>query len=203
MHRRDRAQIRENRIAILARHLRIGGKRHRRIDQAAIGEAARVHRPIKLVRGPRSDAGCRIWGNIGRIDRAERGGHRKAAGKQHAAGVRVAGDTVAGVGEIFTLGDEVVIPGRRRNSRAAGAGQKGQTWRGRPKAGADRSARRPPQFGSLPQASGIASVPFGTADGSGGTGREASHAATAATSLSLRLAATSCIQSGAAAVRVP
>jgi hypothetical protein len=47
-----------------------------------------------------------------------------------------------------------------------------------------------PQFGSLPQPSGICSVPFGTGDGSGGTGTEASQAATAVTSLSVRLAAT-------------
>jgi hypothetical protein len=50
---------------------------------------------------------------------------------------------------------------------------------------------------------GIASVPCGTGDGSGGIGSDASQAATAVTSLSVRLAATSCMQSGAAAVRVP
>ena len=53
-------------------------------------------------------------------------------------------------------------------------------------------------------AGGLAmATPFGTGDGSGGTGTEASQAATAVTSLSRRPAATSCMQSGEGAVRVP
>ena len=69
--------------------------------------------------------------------------------------------------------------------------------------GSGRASRsrtaRASQFGSLPHASGIASVPCATGDGSRWIGRDASQAATAVTSLSVRLAATICMQSGSAA----
>ena len=59
------------------------------------------------------------------------------------------------------------------------------------------------QFGSLPQASGIGRLPCGANDGSAGAGRDESQAATALTSSSVSRPATICMQSGAAAVRVP
>ena len=57
--------------------------------------------------------------------------------------------------------------------------------------------------GSLPQANGSTKLPFGAGEGFGGAGRDESQAATALTSSSVRWPATTCMQSGAIAVRVP
>ena len=47
--------------------------------------------------------------------RAERGGHREAAGKHAAAGFCMAGDAVAGAGEILALAHHIGgSPGARR-----------------------------------------------------------------------------------------
>jgi hypothetical protein len=132
--------------------------------------------------------------------RAERSGHWPAACEQSAAGVCMAGDAIAGASQVLALGDEGIVGRLRRGA----ASQKHKCRDGvKRQERMDPHKRSPPQFGSLPQASGIGSVPFGTGDGSTGMGIEASQAATAVTSLSVRLAATSCMQSGSAAVRVP
>ena len=106
LHRRDRAQIGEDRVAVLARDLGVGGKRHRRIDQPAVGEAPVMHHLVELVGRPLADAGLRIGRDVGGVERAERRLHRQAAGKGLAFARGVAGDAVAGAGQVFALGDQ-------------------------------------------------------------------------------------------------
>ena len=117
LHRRDRAQVSIDRVAVLARHLGVGGKRHRRIDQPAVGETPVMHHLVELVGRPHPDAGLRIGRDVGGKERAERRLHRQAAGKDLAFARGMTGDAVAGAGEIFALGDEGRIL-RRRGRRA-------------------------------------------------------------------------------------
>ena len=128
---------------------------------------------------------------FGTIERAERRRHRPAAGEQRAAGRGVAGDAVAGAGEVFALLDDQ----RRRRRRA----QRGPT-RQRASAGGRADAERPdcrmtqhcPRLSSARcrTASGMRSEPCGTGDGSAGAGSDARQAATAVTSASVSRLAT-------------
>ena len=112
--RRNRPQIGVDRVAVLARHLGVGGERHRRIDQPAVGKSPLVHHLVELIGRPCADPGLRIRRDVRRIERAERRMHRQAAGKYLAFARGVAGDAVAGTGEIFAVGDHRRIPWRRR-----------------------------------------------------------------------------------------
>ena len=119
----------------------------------------------------------------------------------------MAGDAIPGAREIFALLD----PQSLRRLRVQGAGQDqrdGREHRGNSQSRAPRQLwrmahGRPLQSSSLPHGSGMGRLPFGTGEGSAGTGSDARYAATAATSASVRSPATTCIQSGSGAVRVP
>ena len=103
--RGDGPQIGEDRIAIWTSDLGVGTERHRRIKQAAVGKASSMQHRVELVRGPCSDPGLAIGRDIGCVERPEWSWHRQAAGEEFAFGGSVAGDAVAGPGEIFALRD--------------------------------------------------------------------------------------------------
>ena len=105
LHWRDRLEIGENRIAVGTRHLGIGSERHRRIKQAAVGKAARMHHLVELVARPLADAGLVVRRDVGGVERAERRRHRAAASEEFACRRCVAGNAVAGAGEIFAVVD--------------------------------------------------------------------------------------------------
>ena len=136
--------------------------------------------------------------------------HGQAAGERLAAAHRVAGDTVAGAGEVLALLDQRGLVGRCSGGpppecrlsppdqrTAAGAAAATTTA---------ESANRDLRFicclskaycGSLPQASGVFIDPAGAGTGLGGAVCVESHAATAVTSSSVRREAICCMQSGA------
>ena len=170
LHRRDRAQIGIDRVAVLARHLGVGGERHRRIDQPAVGETPVMHHLVELVGRPHPDAGLRIGRDVGGVERAERRLHRQAAGKGLAFARGVAGDAVAGAREVFALGKQ-----RRHPAPSPATRRPTATIRGKPGAELSRFsayARSPLQFGWLPHASGIGRLPRLAKDGSVGAGRD-------------------------------
>ena len=102
VHRRDCLQVGEDRVAVGARDLGVGRERHRRIDQAAVRESGRcawscrsrprVHFPIPV---------SAIRRDVGRVECAERRRHRAPASEDAALRRGVAGNAIAGAGEIF------------------------------------------------------------------------------------------------------
>ena len=65
------------------------------------GKAAGMQGGVELISRPVADAGLAIWRDVGRIERAERRRHGQPAGEQRTAGIGVAGNAVAGAGQIF------------------------------------------------------------------------------------------------------
>ena len=168
LHRRDRAQVSVDRVAVLARHLGVGGKRHRRIDQPAVGETPVVHHLVELVGRPHADAGLRIGRDVGGVERAERRLHRQAAGKGLAFARGVTGDAVAGAGEIFALGEQAPHPAPPPATRRSAATMTSKAGSRAFKVLGICAISL--QFGSLPQASGIGRLPRLAKDGSVGAG---------------------------------
>ena len=119
-----------------------------------------------------------------------------AAGEQPALRRRVAGDAVAGAGEIFAA--------RRRASAAAGCCCAAALPAERQSRRAPRRRRQEREPGIVASSVRLAaagerqrvSCPSAPASGFGGAGRDASQAATALTSSSVRWPATTCMQSG-------
>jgi hypothetical protein len=71
-----------------------------RIEMRAVAIGAFAHGALEGLDAPVADAGLLIRRDVGRIDRAERRGHRETAGEGLAAGRSVAGDAVADGGEL-------------------------------------------------------------------------------------------------------
>ena len=111
--RRHRLQIGVDRVGVRARHFRVRGKRHCRVEQRTVARLARVHHAVELVGAPLADTGCLVRRDIGRVERAERRLHRAAAAEQLARRHRVAGDAVAGAFQIFAASNDVGTAGCR------------------------------------------------------------------------------------------
>ena len=105
-HRTDRHQVGEDRVAVLARDLRVRAEWHRRVEQSAVRVASGVERPVELVRRPGTDSGLGIGRDVRGVERAERRRHRAPAGEKRLFRRGVAGDAIAGPGEIFAARDE-------------------------------------------------------------------------------------------------
>jgi hypothetical protein len=101
------------------KYLCVRAERHGRVDQTAIGKTACLHNPVEIIRGPRADAGFGVGRDVGRINRTKGCCHRQATGEQSDAGIRVAGDAIAGARQVFALGHEIMVVGLRRGGRAA------------------------------------------------------------------------------------
>ena len=65
-----------------------------------------MHDAIELLVGHLADAGVAVGRDVGRVDLAERRIHAEAAGHRLAARRGVAGNAIAGGGEVFALGDQ-------------------------------------------------------------------------------------------------
>ena len=117
--RGDRAQVRIDRIRIGARDLRVAREREARVQQAAVLRTARVHGAVEVVLAPLADAVLVVRCDVRREHRAERRGHGQATGEFLAATHRVAGNTVAGAGEVLALLDQLRLVGRSGGHGAA------------------------------------------------------------------------------------
>lgn len=112
-YRRDRTQVRVDRVRVGARDLRVAREREARVEQAAILRTAGVHRAVEVVRRPLADAVLVVRRDVRRVHRAERRRHRQAARERLAAAHGVARDTVADACEVFALLDQRGLVGRR------------------------------------------------------------------------------------------
>ena len=80
--------------------LGVAGVRHGRIQVGAVGFHALAHRVGKLLLGVGADAVLLVGRDIGRVDDAVAAVDGQAAGKRRFAGCAVAGDAVAGAGQV-------------------------------------------------------------------------------------------------------
>ena len=107
-------QVEIQRIQVLVRDFRIRGIRHGRIQTVPVPVDSVPHGPDELDQGVAPDPGVAVGGDIGRIKNAERGVHGGAAGQRLPTAGRVAGKTIAHMGQIFSL------PNRRRIGECGG-----------------------------------------------------------------------------------
>src|SRR5450432_896514 len=85
---------RQYRVRVRPRDARGVGVWHRRVDRATARGGAIVHGTVELVLGPGADAGVLLGGEVGTVDRAERGVEREAAAEKPPALARVAGSAI-------------------------------------------------------------------------------------------------------------
>ena len=102
---------------VVARHQGVGGIRKGRIEMLSPLANTVVQYPDEFVIAPRADARVLVWGNVGRIDRADHGEFEsEAPRKRLAARHRMAGNAVGRAGEIFAASHGISLREACRNT---------------------------------------------------------------------------------------
>ena len=107
LRRLDGLKVRKDCVDVFARYLRVEIVRHHRVHVLSAPVYAVVHRPVKVVGRPVTDAGLRIGRDVGREHIAERRVHAPAAGEGQAAFLGMAGDAIAGAREVLASLDRI------------------------------------------------------------------------------------------------
>ena len=121
-------EIGVQRLHVRLAQARVRRIRHGRIHGIAMFRHAGAHQLVEIGKAPVADAGLFIGRDVGGIHLADRRFHAQAARERLAfrAG-RMAGDAVAGAGQVFALAYQLGVRGSSGGNRAGGPGGAGDT----------------------------------------------------------------------------
>ncbi|MND87398.1 hypothetical protein D3C80_793980 [compost metagenome] len=113
------------RLYIVIAELGVGRVGHGRVQPPAAGRDALAHGTVEVGQAVATDAGVAVGGDVGGVDRPQRGGHFQPAGERFAVRQAVAGHAVAEAGHVLATADQCRVSGSglyvgKRRGRLAG-----------------------------------------------------------------------------------